>query len=76
MSNNEQINYGRHYWYVRVTKDIAENEEQYVQADEAQIKDGVLLFLKNTDKGGKINMAFAPGTWLTTFVTSYQTQES
>ena len=40
MSNNEPINYGRHYWYVRVTKDIAENEEQYVQADQAQIKDG------------------------------------
>ena len=49
MSNNEPINYGRHYWYVRVTKDIAENEEQYVQADEAQIKDGVLLFLQDTD---------------------------
>jgi len=76
VNNNEPINYGRYYWYVRVTKDIAENEEQYVQADEAQVKDGVLLFLQNRDEGAKINMAFAPGTWLTAFVTSYKTQES
>ncbi|MCL2934150.1 MAG: hypothetical protein MGG11_18480 [Trichodesmium sp. MAG_R03] len=76
MNNNEPINYGHHYWYVRVTKNIAENEEQYVQADEVQVKDGVLLFLQNKDQGTKINMAFAPGTWLTTFVTSYKTQEN
>ncbi|MEM1168205.1 MAG: hypothetical protein AAGJ08_03730 [Cyanobacteria bacterium P01_H01_bin.35] len=76
MSNSEPINYGRYYWYVKVTKDIAENQEQYIQADEAQVKDGVLLFLQHTDEGAKINMAFAPGTWLTTFVTSYQTQKS
>ena len=72
MSNNEPINYGRYYWYVRVTKEIAEKGEQYVQADEAQVKDGVLLFLQHKDEGATINMAFAPGTWLTAYVTSYQ----
>lgn len=76
MSNNEAINYGRYYWYVRVTKEIAENGVQYVQADEAQVKDGVLLFIQNKAEGDKINMAFAPGTWLTTNVTSYEKQES
>ena len=72
MSNKEPINYGRYYWYVRVTKDIAENGEQYVQADEAKVQDGVLLFLQHKNEGAKINMAFAPGTWLTTYVTSYE----
>ncbi len=71
MSDNEAIDYGSYYWYVRVTKDIAESGEQFVQADEAQVKDGVLLFLQNKDEGLKINMAFAPGTWLTTYITSY-----
>ncbi|MDY7002523.1 MAG: hypothetical protein SWX82_00745 [Cyanobacteriota bacterium] len=75
MSNNEPIDYGRYYWYVRVTKDVAEKGEQYVQADEAQVKDGVLLFLQHKNEGATINMAFAPGTWFTAHVTSYQ-QES
>ncbi|MDE5093816.1 MAG: hypothetical protein O4804_06100 [Trichodesmium sp. St11_bin5] len=76
MVNAEQVSYGNYYWYVRVTKDIVENQEQYVQADEAQIKDGILLFLKYTNEGAKVTMAFAPGTWLTAFVTTYKIPEN
>ena len=70
----EEISYGRYYWYVKLTKQVADSGETYVQADEVQVKDGVLLFLQNQDEGPKITMAYAPGTWLSAYITNLQKQ--
>lgn len=66
----EELNYGKYYWYIKVTKDVSENGELYVMADQAEIKDGILLFIQNKEEGSTINMALAPGTWSIAYVTS------
>ncbi|MDY6802848.1 MAG: hypothetical protein SXA11_03445 [Cyanobacteriota bacterium] len=70
MSEPAEISYGRYYWYVKLTQQVSDKGETYVQADEVQVKDGVLLFLQNQEEGVKITMAFAPGTWLSAYITS------
>ena len=74
MSEPGDISYGSHYWYVKLTKQVSDSGENYVQADEVQVKDVVLLFFQNQEEGDKIIMAYAPGTWLSAYITNLQQQ--
>lgn len=74
MSEPTEISYGRYYWYVKLTKEVSDSGETYVQADEVQVKEGVLLFIQNQEEGEKITMAYAPGTWLSAYITNLQKQ--
>ena len=62
--------YGRFYWCVKVTTDIAPDGEIYVMADEAKVTEcGALLFLQENDNS--TNLALAPGKWLAYFAASF-----
>lgn len=74
MSEPGEISYGSHYWYVKLTKQVSDSGETYVQADKVEVQDGVLLFVQNQPEGEKITMAFAPGTWLSAYITNLQKQ--
>ena len=69
MSEKEEVKYGDSLYYVKLHQNVSETGEAYVQADEVQVKDGVLLFFQNQEDGDKITMAYAPGTWLSVYVT-------
>lgn len=74
MSEPGETSYGSHYWYVKLTKQVSDSGENYVQADRVEVKDGVLLFVQNQEEGDKIIMAYAPGTWLSAYITNLQKQ--
>lgn len=62
--------YGQYYWGVEVTKDLSEDGAIYLMADDVQIKEGVLLFLRRKEGSEQVNFAIAPGKWLAFYAAS------
>ncbi len=62
--------YGGHYWGVEVTKDLSEDGAIYVMADDVQVKEGVLLFVRKNEGREQVNFAIAPGKWLAFYAAS------
>lgn len=62
--------YGRYYWGIEVAKDLSEDGRIYVMADDVQIKEGVLLFVRKKEGSEQVNLAIAPGKWLAVYSAS------
>lgn len=60
--------YGKSYWCIRVTYDLASDGEIYLMADKAQVlSTGTLEFSRDD---GLVTFVIAPGKWLAYFAAS------
>jgi len=68
---SDTTRYGRFYWCVKVEKELSQDGEIYLMADDVRIDDGDLIFVRQREGGTEqINLAIASGDWKAVYAAS------